>query len=130
MHCESSLRLAKSSDPRMALISVPVAFALGVNCSSFVVRTYGMVVPLLIVGHGLCVPRGSLHVLVSSAHFRLLEQWRFLLWSLCRYGTLDNLQKELAGLQREEATESMVREVVTPEDVAKVVSKWTGVWSS
>jgi ATP-dependent Clp protease ATP-binding subunit ClpB len=44
-----------------------------------------------------------------------------------RYGTLDNLQKELAGLQREEATESMVREVVTPEDVAKVVSKWTGI---
>eukprot|EP00667_Euglena_gracilis_P001496 EG_transcript_1497 len=44
-----------------------------------------------------------------------------------RYGTLDRLQKDLAALQKEDKQDSMLHETVTPEDVAKVVSKWTGI---
>jgi len=45
-----------------------------------------------------------------------------------KYGTLAKLQKDLEALQREERpTGSMLHETVTPEDVAKVVSKWTGI---
>eukprot|EP00668_Euglena_longa_P012150 GGOE01014581.1.p1 GENE.GGOE01014581.1~~GGOE01014581.1.p1 ORF type:complete len:1013 (+),score=300.36 GGOE01014581.1:95-3040(+) len=44
-----------------------------------------------------------------------------------RYGTLGQLQKDLALLEEKETPDSMLHETVTPEDVAKVVSKWTGI---
>jgi ATP-dependent Clp protease ATP-binding subunit ClpB len=46
-----------------------------------------------------------------------------------RFGTLPGLEKRLAELvkQREDAGAGMVRDVVTDQDVAAVVSTWTGV---
>lgn len=45
-----------------------------------------------------------------------------------RYGTLQTLQNQLEALTKAENAEgSMLRETVTPEDIAKVVSKWTGI---
>ncbi|MCO6188214.1 ATP-dependent chaperone ClpB [Rhizobium sp. L1K21] len=45
------------------------------------------------------------------------------------YGLIPQLEKELqqAETQEGEATDAMVQEVVTPDNVAQVVSRWTGV---
>lgn len=44
-----------------------------------------------------------------------------------RYGTLIQLQKELTGLQSSEAKRELLKLEVTEEDIAQVVSKWTGI---
>ncbi len=49
-----------------------------------------------------------------------------------KYGTLPDLEKSLADAQREieqlqEGGESLLKEEVTDEEIARVVSKWTGI---
>lgn len=43
------------------------------------------------------------------------------------YGTLLSLKKELAELDKEGKNHRLLREEVTEEDIAEVVSKWTGI---
>ena len=48
-----------------------------------------------------------------------------------RYGQLQTLQKDIDAAQQElrrrQGAEAMVREEVTPDDIADVVSRWTGI---
>ena len=48
-----------------------------------------------------------------------------------RYGKLQSLQNDInqiqEGLKRRQGTEAMVKEEVTPDDIADVVSRWTGI---
>ena len=48
-----------------------------------------------------------------------------------RYGKLQSLQNDINQIQEElkrrQGTEAMVREEVTPDDIADVVSRWTGI---
>ena len=48
-----------------------------------------------------------------------------------RYGKLQSLQNDINQIQEElkrrQGTEAMVKEEVTPEDIADVVSRWTGI---
>lgn len=43
------------------------------------------------------------------------------------YGVIPGLEKQLAAAEAAEATDVMVEEAVTPEHIAAVVSRWTGV---
>jgi len=43
------------------------------------------------------------------------------------YGVVPGLERELAGLEAEDGQGTMVEEAVTPDHVAGVVSRWTGV---
>lgn len=47
--------------------------------------------------------------------------------SKLKYGDLPNLQKELAEVEEKSKEESSLKEEVTEEEIAEVVSKWTGV---
>ena len=48
-----------------------------------------------------------------------------------RYGKLQSLQNDINQIQKElkrrQGTEAMVKEEVTPDDIADVVSRWTGI---
>ncbi|WP_025763375.1 ATP-dependent chaperone ClpB [Dyadobacter tibetensis] len=44
-----------------------------------------------------------------------------------RYGRLPEVQKKLAELEAGEIEGSLVKEEITPEDIAEVVAKWTGI---
>ncbi len=46
-----------------------------------------------------------------------------------RYGKIGDLQREIAQLQQEKASNEnpLINEEVNPEDIAEVVSKWTGI---
>jgi ATP-dependent Clp protease ATP-binding subunit ClpB len=44
-----------------------------------------------------------------------------------RYGKIPDLEKQLASLEAEEGKGAMVEEAVTPDQIAGVVSRWTGV---
>ena len=46
-----------------------------------------------------------------------------------RYGKIGDLQKEIAALQEKKAANEnpLINEEVNPEDIAEVVSKWTGI---
>ncbi len=48
-----------------------------------------------------------------------------------RYGKLQSLQNDINQIQEElkrrQGTEAMVKEEVTPDDIADVVSRWTGI---
>lgn len=47
-----------------------------------------------------------------------------------KYGTLPSLEKELAQLQNKMDSKSenaLLRETVTPEEIAKIVARWTGI---
>jgi ATP-dependent Clp protease ATP-binding subunit ClpB len=43
------------------------------------------------------------------------------------YGTIPQLEKELAQAEQQDNATSMVEETVTPDHVAQVVSRWTGI---
>ncbi len=43
------------------------------------------------------------------------------------YGVIPQLEKQLAGAESSEVTDVMVEEAVTPEHVAQVVERWTGI---
>ena len=43
------------------------------------------------------------------------------------YGVIPQLEKQLAGVESSEVTDVMVEEAVTPEHVAQVVERWTGI---
>ena len=44
-----------------------------------------------------------------------------------RYGKIPELEKKLAGIEKDEGAGTMVEEAVTPDQIAAVVSRWTGV---
>ena len=44
-----------------------------------------------------------------------------------RYGKIPELEKQLASLESQEGKGAMVEEAVTPDQIAGVVSRWTGV---
>ncbi len=44
-----------------------------------------------------------------------------------KHGTLPNLEKELEALSGASAPGALLREEVTPEEIAEVVSRWTGI---
>ena len=44
-----------------------------------------------------------------------------------RYGRIPELEKTLTGIEEEEGKDTMVEEAVTPDQIAAVVSRWTGV---
>ncbi|MGE3711780.1 MAG: ATP-dependent chaperone ClpB [Hyphomicrobiaceae bacterium] len=44
-----------------------------------------------------------------------------------RYGKIPDLEKKLAALEADEGRSAMVEEAVTPDHIAGVVSRWTGV---
>ncbi len=47
-----------------------------------------------------------------------------------RYGTLPTLEKELLALQNkmdQKSDSALLRETVTPEEIAKIVARWTGI---
>ncbi|PWJ59398.1 ATP-dependent Clp protease ATP-binding subunit ClpB [Dyadobacter jejuensis] len=44
-----------------------------------------------------------------------------------RYGRLPEVQAKLAELEAQEIEGSLVQEEITPEDIAEVVAKWTGI---
>ena len=44
-----------------------------------------------------------------------------------RYGVLPNLEKKLAEIESQDGKGAMVEEAVTPDQIAAVVSRWTGV---
>lgn len=47
-----------------------------------------------------------------------------------KYGKLPELEKKLSGLQQhidQKTDDSLLRETVTPEEIAKIVSRWTGI---
>ncbi|MFA7308273.1 MAG: ATP-dependent chaperone ClpB [Hyphomicrobium sp.] len=44
-----------------------------------------------------------------------------------RYGKIPELEKQLAALESQEGKGAMVEEAVTPDQIAGVVSRWTGV---
>lgn len=43
------------------------------------------------------------------------------------YGQIPELEKQLADAERQEDKTSMVEETVTPEHIAQVISRWTGI---
>ncbi|MCX8280041.1 ATP-dependent chaperone ClpB [Phyllobacterium sp. 0TCS1.6C] len=43
------------------------------------------------------------------------------------YGTIPQLEKELAQAEQHDGSVSMVEETVTPDHIAQVVSRWTGI---
>ena len=43
------------------------------------------------------------------------------------YGTIPQLEKELAQAEQQDNATSMVEETVTPDHIAQVVSRWTGI---
>ena len=44
-----------------------------------------------------------------------------------KFGALPELESRLRSLQQEKATSQLLAEVVRPEDIARVVSRWTGI---
>ena len=44
-----------------------------------------------------------------------------------KYSVIDALEKELAGIESTDGRSAMVEEAVTPDQIAGVVSRWTGV---
>ncbi|QND50705.1 ATP-dependent chaperone ClpB [Phyllobacterium sp. 628] len=43
------------------------------------------------------------------------------------YGTIPQLEKQLAQAEQQDGSNSMVEEIVTPDHIAQVVSRWTGI---
>jgi len=43
------------------------------------------------------------------------------------YGTIPQLEKQLAQAEQQDGSTSMVEEIVTPDHIAQVVSRWTGI---
>ncbi|EJN05739.1 ATP-dependent chaperone ClpB [Phyllobacterium sp. YR531] len=43
------------------------------------------------------------------------------------YGTIPQLEKQLAESEKNDGSTSMVEEIVTPDHIAQVVSRWTGI---
>ncbi|MBZ9603903.1 ATP-dependent chaperone ClpB [Phyllobacterium chamaecytisi] len=43
------------------------------------------------------------------------------------YGTIPQLEKQLAEAEQHDGSTSMVEEIVTPDHIAQVVSRWTGI---
>ncbi|MCE7061436.1 ATP-dependent chaperone ClpB [Dyadobacter sp. CY343] len=44
-----------------------------------------------------------------------------------RYGRIPEVQRQLETLQNSENAQSLMQEEITPEDIAEVVAKWTGI---